>query len=143
MSGKARKPKAKKPANPVGRPTKYSPAILTAAREYCENWKELGDVIPMICGMANYIGIAKPTLEAWEKEDGKAEFSALCARVRAEQEQVLINKGLSRAADASLSKLLLRKHGYSDGQEIDHTTLGEKITQPRIIIGAQAQGNEQ
>ena len=36
-----------------------------------------------------------------------------------------------------------KKRGYSQRQEIDHTTLGEKITQPRIIIGAQARGNEQ
>lgn len=119
-----------------GRPSKYSPELLAKAQEYITQWKKIGDVVPMLAGLAAYLEIDKDTLQEWEKDkEGKLEFSAVCARVRVLQEQALINKGLSRESDASLSKILLMKHGYSDRQEIDHTTQGDKITRiERVII---------
>ena len=103
----------------IGRLTKYSPEMLAKAEVYLDTWEEIGDVIPMLCGLACYLSVDKSTIEKWEKDDDKQEFSCVCARVRAMQEKVLINKGLSRASEASLSKLLLMKHGYSDRQDFD------------------------
>jgi DNA-binding XRE family transcriptional regulator len=105
------------------RPSKYTPELVAKAKHYLENWHtpEIGDVIPMLCSLACYIDVDKKTLERWEKEEGdeKQEICLVCARVRELQEKVLINKGLSRVSDASLSKLLLMKHGYSDRIEQD------------------------
>jgi hypothetical protein len=120
-------------SNPVGRPTKYNPELLAKAEEYLTQWKKLGDVVPMLAGMACHLEISKQTLYDFEKE--YPAFMDVCTRVRVLQEKALINKGLSRESDASLSKLLLMKHGYSDRQEIDHTTQGDKITRiERVII---------
>ncbi len=117
---------------PVGRPTKYSPELLAKAEEYLTSWKKLGDVVPMLAGLACHLEVSKKAIEEWEKDDDKPEFARVCARVRVLQEQTLINKGLSRESDASLSKLLLMKHGYSDRQEVDHTSGGERITELKI-----------
>lgn len=106
-------------SHPGGRPTKYCQEILDKANEYIETWEELGDSIPMICSLAIHCGIDKTTVYEWEKDEDKKEFSHVCARVRACQEKVLINKGLTRESEASLSKLLLRKHGYTEGVDLD------------------------
>lgn len=138
--------KAKTQKHPGGRPTKLCPEILSKAQEYVEQWSYLGDAIPMLAGLCVHIGIAKETMQRWEaiglsKEQRENEihknecelysqFSAICARVRVMQERVLINKGLTKESEASLSKVLLFKHGYSDRQEIDHTTAGESFNRP-------------
>ena len=118
----------------AGRPTKYTPEILAKAQDYLLRWKQIGDVIPMIAGLACHLEVGKRTVEDWEKDEDKSEFSHVCTRVRVLQEQALINKGLSRESDASLSKLLLMKHGYSDRQEVDHTSGGEKISKLEITM---------
>ena len=119
----------------MARPTKYTPAILARAQEYAQDWEKIGDVIPMICGLACHIDIGKTTIHQWEKEEGKEEFADVCRRVREAQEKVLINKGLSKQSEASLSKLLLMKHGYSDRQAVDHTSTGEKIEGITVTFG--------
>lgn len=52
------------------------------------------------------------------------------------QQRVLINKGLSRKADASLSKLLLMKHGYSEKQEVDVSSSDGSMSPTRIELVA-------
>lgn len=106
------------------KPSKYTPELIAKAKKYLTKWEDLGDVIPMLCSMAEYLDISLSTLYSWEKEakegdESKAEILEVCARVRQAQEKVLINKGLSRVSDASLSKLLLMKHGYSDRQDVN------------------------
>lgn len=113
---------------PAGRPTKYTPELLEKAYEYLYQWEELGDPIPMLCGLAVHCDINKGTVSDWQNDEEKGEFSEICARIMAEQERVLLQKGLTRIHDNSLTKLLLMRHGYSDKQEIDHTSGGEKIT---------------
>jgi len=107
---------------PRGRPSKYTPELLEKAREYADKWDDLGDVVPMLCGMAIHCDIAESTLQEWRGHEDKAEFSDLCARVFGKQKRSLINGGLGRTFDASLSKLLLNKHGISDKQDINHTS---------------------
>jgi hypothetical protein len=119
-----------------GRPTKYGPEMLAKAQEYLARWKALGDVVPMLAGLCCHLEITKPTMQDWERDEDKPEFSAVCARVRVLQEQALINKGLSRESDASLSKLLLMKHGYSDRQEVDHRSEDGSMSPTRIEIVA-------
>lgn len=105
---------------PTGRPTKYTPELLEKAREYVDGaWKSEGDPIPMLCGLAVKCGITKECVSRWRKDADKAEFNQLCARVESEQERVLLQKGLTREHDNSLTKLLLMRHGYSDKQSVE------------------------
>lgn len=110
----------------------------TLAQDYAERWAEIGDVIPMMASMAIHMNISKDTLYRWEKEakeeKAKQAISDVCACVRATQEKVLINKGLSRASDASLSKLLLMKHGYSDRIEQDVKSSDGSMSPTKIEI---------
>jgi len=115
----------------TGRPLSYTPQHLEKALDYLENWKALGDVIPQVASLAVHCDIGITALYQWIKRPELAEFAKVHARVMAQQQIELINKGLDRTHDVSLSKLLLNKHGFSDRQEIDHTSGGEKLsTQP-------------
>lgn len=106
----------------IGRPTKYCPEILAKAEEYLDTWQENGDAIPQLASLALHIGITPETVKQWKKEEDKEAFSLICARVMAAQQKELINMGLTRKYDNSLTKLLLMKHGYSDRQEVDMTS---------------------
>lgn len=111
-----------------GRPTKYTPELLNKAREYVDGgWEREGDIVPQLAGLAVYCGITDTTIQAWKDDANKEEFSVLHARVMTMQHQELINKGLSKLTDSSLTKLLLHKHGHSDRQEVDVTSKGESI----------------
>ena len=112
-----------------GAPSQYSKTILSKAKEYLDQWEELGDYIPQLCGLSEHCQICETTRQKYEKEH--EEFAAVCARVRARQQRVLINKGLSRQADASLSKLLLMKHGYSDRVETDIKSSDGSMSPPK------------
>lgn len=112
---------------PGGRPTKYSDELLEAAIEYAHNYESHGDAVPQLAGLAVALGISRDTIYDWLKDDTKKEFSYIVAQICAMQEKVLVNGGVVGDFNASITKLLLAKHGYSDKAEIDHTTKGEKV----------------
>lgn len=107
--------------------TKYNADIQAKAEEYADNWQATGDRVPQIASLAIACGIGKNTLYEWEKLEGMDKWRDVCARVRVAQEKELINAGLDRTNDSGLTKLMLMKHGYTDKQEIDHTTKGERL----------------
>ena len=117
-----------------GRPTKYNDEVLAKAKEYLEAWEELGDYIPQLAGLSEHCQISETSRKKYEAEN--EEFATVCARVRARQQRVLINKGLSRQSEASLSKLLLMKHGYSDRVEQDVKSSDGSMSPTRIEIVA-------
>ena len=102
-----------------GAPSKYTPELLEKAWEYLASWRELEDPVPMLCGLASHCEITKECVSRWRKDERKAEFDQICARVELEQERQLIAKGLTRATDSGLTKLMLMRHGYSDHQKVD------------------------
>jgi len=118
-------------------PTKYTTELLEKAQEYLNTWETL-NAVPTIAGLAVHLNIAKQTLYEWEKEkeNGKDAIADVCARVRVMQEQVLIDKGLTKKYDNSLTKLMLMKHGYSDRQEVDHKSTDGSMSPTRIEIVA-------
>ncbi|HGJ5882038.1 DNA-packaging protein [Arsenophonus sp.] len=79
----------------------------------------VGDVIPSLAGLACYLGIARSTLYEYQKIN--LEFSDILEAILSLQENKLINKGLIGDFNASVTKLILTKHGYSDKQEIEHS----------------------
>jgi len=116
-----------------GRPSKYTPEIVEQARAYLEDYKTEHDhEIPSIVGMAVILNVGKSTLYDWAGEDDN-EFSDILDRCMSLQQIKLISGGLSNEFNASIAKLVLGKHGYSDKVDTDHTTKGEKIENNFII----------
>lgn len=101
----------------IGRPTKYTPELVEAARHYAEQFKELGDEFPSACGLALHLGISRQLIYDWSKDEEKAEFLYILERIQCKQENVLLNKGIIGEFNSNITKLVLGKHGYSDRQE--------------------------
>ncbi len=118
-----------------GRPTKHTEQLLEKAREYLSVYEDNGEVVPSIVGLALHCGISKNCVYDWAKDPNKKQFYDIARKVEQVQELKLASGGLSNLYNANITKLLLSKHGYSDRQEIDHTTQGDKITRiERVII---------
>lgn len=127
-----------------GRPTEYNEDILKKANEYllsCEDEEiERGSEerpvysvkvkIPTKGGLAVALGVSRETLYQWAKE--KPEFSDIMERLGAEQEERLINNGLSGDYNPTIAKVLLTKHGYREG--IDQTTNDKELPTPIINV---------
>lgn len=131
-----KKPKNKPRKNKGGRPPIYNKQIISKAKEYLKSCKdeevqkvkqeneEKGYVmyenvfnvkIPTKGGLAVALNIARDTLYDWASK--YKEFSDIMERLGAEQEERLINNGLSGRYNSTLSKVLLSKHGYREGLE--------------------------
>ena len=106
---------------PAGRPTKYSQEMVDKAQAYLDGeYEQGGKVIPSLCGLARYLGIASSTLDAWGKDPEKAEFSGILSEILQEQQTLLLNNGLTGKFNSAITKLALGKHGYSDKSENTH-----------------------
>jgi hypothetical protein len=136
--------------NKGGRPTDYSPEILTKAQEYLDSREDNIEVavsdsgrhtsvyrevkLPTIEGLAYHLKVSRDTIYEWEKHEDKKAFSDIISDLRAKQAERLINQGLSGNYNSTIAKLMLHKHGYSDKQEIDHTTKGEPIKGINYVV---------
>lgn len=113
----------------MARTSEYSPEVLEAAEDYVSGgWSEAGDLVPTVAGLAIEIGKSRETCYEWATHDDKAEFSDILTRIREIQERKLINGGLGNIFNPAVTKMMLTKHGYSDKQELDHTTNGKDMT---------------
>lgn len=111
-----------------GRPTKYSEEILELAKEYRDIKRPNKDeVIPMVEGLSLHLHIRKDTIYNWIKDEDKEEFSDVVAEILSKQARILSNGSLKGVLNASISKLLLNKHGYRESTETDVTSGGEKL----------------
>lgn len=106
---------------------KYTLKLLKQAKYYVENWKEIGDAVPSVAGLAVHLGISRDTAYEWAKEEGKEQFSDILRKIATKQERELINGSLKGNLNAPVSKMLLTKHGYSDKVDQDLTSGGQKI----------------
>lgn len=109
----------------MARPTDYSDDILKKAREYLSTYEKQGKAVPSVAGLALYLGVHRDTIYDWSSQEDKQEFSDIVKQCLAKQEETLITNGLKGEFNASITKLLLTKHGYSDKQEIDQNLTGE------------------
>jgi len=111
-----------------GRPTTYGAEVIEKAVDYAENFDtKYGDAIPTVVGLCGVIERAKTTVYRWCQEDDKQEFRDIVRAIEEIQEKTLINGSIRNEFNATISKLLLTKHGYTDKAEIDHTSGGEKV----------------
>lgn len=117
---------------PAGRPTVYSNDTLKMARGYLTTFKDMGDVVPSIAGLACVLGVTRETCRAWGNDPAKAEFSAILDELLQRQERELLNNGLAGNFNAPITKMMLSKHGYSDKIEQDNTSSDGSMT-PQVI----------
>jgi len=101
-----------------GRPTSYTPELLEKANDYIDNWEQ-SDIerVPSVEGLAYHIGIARATVYDWQSQEKKQEFSDIVEKVMVLQGMMLQQGGLTGETNASITKLMLTKHGYSDKVE--------------------------
>lgn len=135
---------------PAGRPTEYNEEILTKAQEYLDECKDKEDEfhktrgeksdgyerlvkvqLPTIGGLAKHLGISRETVRVWASDENKKEFSAIIEQLQAEQEDRLINNGLSGNYNPTIAKVLLTKHGYREG--VDQTTNDKDLPTPVLV----------
>lgn len=109
-----------------GRPTKYSNLMLQAALQYMDTWKEKGDAVPTVVGLAMACDVATNTIYNWVgkgRDDtivACEQFCRLFDLIEQQQHQALVNNGLWGSFNPAITKMMLTKHGYSDKQEVDH-----------------------
>ena len=131
-------PKAKH--MPSGRISDYTPELVEAAWHYANGgWLGVGDLIPSVAGLACEIGVSRETCYAWAKDETKV-FSDILSTISKSQERQLLQGGLSSRFNASITKMILTKHGYSDRVETDHTSSDGSMTPQtveRVIVKAE------
>ena len=124
---------------PAGRPTKLTPAVIETSKDYLDNYETYGDVIPSMAGLSDAINVAISTVHLWATKEG-TEFSELAKQIHNRQGKVLCNGGLKGDYNASIAKLMLTKHGYSDKQELTGND-GEKLIPDGFIINHVSAGS--
>jgi hypothetical protein len=125
-----KKPAAKKP-DPFkpgkGRPTKMTATLMRKAARYVDVYESLDEKVPSVAGLASYIDVNRSTVQDWR--GNSPDFSAIVEKILEKQELKLLSNGLTGDYNASIAKLMLTKHGYSDKVETDNsTTLSGKVT---------------
>lgn len=126
-----------------GRPSEYSDEKVNLARMYLEGgWQEQGDAVPQVAGLSLAMGISRETAYQWSKDEDKRQFSDIFTRVMQLQERGLVNNGLRGDFNPAITKMMLTKHGYSDKQEIDHSSTDGTLTPTvieRVIVDVKAE----
>ncbi len=102
---------------PGGRPTKYNAEMLKLANAYIEQFEENGDAVPIVAGLANYLQVTKSTVYKWGEDH--PEFSDTLDELQQKQEQMLASGALRNDFNATIAKLMLHNHGYSDKAEVE------------------------
>jgi len=124
----------------MARPTKYSEELLDIARDYLKNFRKHGDFVPSVEGLADTLDIHRDTVYDWK--DKYDEFSDIYKKVLTKQARGLINGGLSNEFNASTTKMMLTKHGYSDRIETDISS-SDGSMKPTVIelVGVRPDGD--
>ena len=104
----------------VGRPSKYNDELQDKADQYIYNFHEQGDVVPSQAGLCCWLGVSRSTLFEWSKEYPL--FSSTLEAISVLQENLALNRSLDGKFNSTIAKLLLANHGYSDKQELAHTS---------------------
>ncbi len=116
-------------------PTKYTPEMIEKAQDYADNFTEApyNELIPSIAGLALALGLSRSTVYDWSNQKEKTEISYIVKQLMQKQEILLFSAGLTGNYNASITKLMLTKHGYNDKVDTDVTSGGKEISNNFII----------
>lgn len=124
----------------AGRPTRLSKEMIALAREYLEDTRSMSShtLLPTVEGMALHLHVWKDSLYDWsaagEKDDATAlqrEFFHVFKELQQAQANKLIQNGLAGRYNATITSLMMSKHGYV--RQTDVTTNGKDLPTP--ILG--------
>lgn len=116
----------------VGRPTEYTPEVLEKAQELLSEALAARDdhekvvTPPNMAQLAGRLGVSRKTIYNWA--NSHEEFLHIVEQILAIQEDMLLDRGLVGQYNASIAKLMLTKHGYTDKQDI--TSDGKALPTP-------------
>lgn len=112
--------------NMAGRKSKIKD-MLKLGQEYLhkQGYIKNGEIIPSMAGLALYANCSRSSL--YNYASSSEEFKDILELIKARQEVELINKGLKGEFNASIAKLMLANHGYSEKQTLDHQSQGSSI----------------
>lgn len=107
----------------MGRPTELTEDIIEKAEVYLESYSENNEAIPTIAGLSKHCGLSRSIMYKWVAvefpNEIQSQFLDIFHDVQQEQEIRLLSGGLSGDYNATITKLMLTKHGYSDKQETE------------------------
>jgi len=113
----------------AGRPTTYDEEVIALAYDYIENCP---DVIHSVVGLCIHIKRAKGLVYEWIKQEDKTELNDIVNAVNELQEQKLIVGSLTNELNASISKMMLSKHGHVEVKQVDNTSSDGTMTPTKI-----------
>jgi hypothetical protein len=115
-----------------GRPTKYDKAMVKHVVDYANGgYIACGDAIPSRAGIACEMQVSLNSLKNWERE--YPEFLSALAHLDAMQHRVTLSGGISNAMNATICKLVLANHGYSDKVQQDTISSDGTMSPPTRI----------
>jgi len=102
-------------------------AVTKFSGEKSESFEQkLRVKLPTIEGFARFIDVNKSSLYEWESKE--PEFSNALEKIRIEQQERLLNSGLSGAYNSTIAKLILSSnHGMREKSEQDITSGGQPL----------------
>lgn len=101
---------------PGGRPTLYQEDFPAKVIHYLENHEQLGDAVPTIEGLADFLETHRDSIYEWESL--YPEFSDTLKRLRTKQGKLLQNGGLTGKYQQPITKLMLSaNHGMAEKTE--------------------------
>lgn len=118
--------------NPVGRPTKLTDELMDKAKVYVQKDYLIDELIPTMQGLSLYLGVSKRVLHDWRNEND--EFMHIVDDLMDLQAKNLFRGGLTGDFNASITKLLLTKHGFSDRVEQDLRSSDGTMQPTQIVL---------
>ena len=98
----------------IGRPTNLTKEVIRQAWDYVDGFEAHGHAVPSVVGLCKVINRSRQTLYNWANTD--SDFLDILEAINERQELVTLNKSLTGEYNATIAKLLLGKHGYTDKQ---------------------------
>ena len=124
----------------LGRPTKLTLEVMEKAKQYVDGGYLVDELVPTIAGLSLFIDIRRSTIYEWAKDN--QEFSDIVDKVMGSQEKGLLKGALGGDYNATIAKLMLTKHGYTDKVEQDLKSTDGTMSPTKIEIVAPSVHNE-
>lgn len=96
-------------------------------------WRDVGDVVPTLAGMALYIGVNLGTLK--RLADKCDALMSMCEYVQTLNHHAIINGGLAGHLNPAIVRAMMGTHGYSDKVDTTVTVDQAQPLAPAIFEG--------